>query len=169
MGKFLMITLLPLVIVGCAQEQPTQIPQNIERATTDVQNDNWQVSPMFMSQDRELIGIEKKIGILGPKFIAGKGNKYMWHFWGDKDVLYSAKVKVVAINKETGEKVPALIENTGTVSESKVWEYSGTGGPYNGADAIMTSNMSLPKQGIWRLDIYINDKFFASIVVEVQQ
>lgn len=122
-----------------------------------------------MSNGLEMHGIQGKIGILGPSFSAGNGNKYMWHFWGDRKVLDSGKVKIVAVNKEKGEKVPALVQDAGTSAERKVWEYDGVWGPNNGADGHMPSNMSLPSPGIWRLDVYLGDKLFESVFVEVQQ
>ncbi len=49
-----------------------------------------------------------------------------------------------------------------------VWEYQGVAGPNNGANAHMPSNVSLPKSGIWRLDIYIGDNLFGNIIIEVK-
>ncbi|MFC4766621.1 DUF4871 domain-containing protein [Effusibacillus consociatus] len=162
--------ILTLALAGCsnAEQDAKKSDTTKEPVTVSQQEDNWEVSPSFKSNDREMRGIQGKIGILGPSFIAGKVDKFMWHFWGDRRVFDSRKVKIVAVNKRTGEKVQTLIQDAGTSNERKVWEYDGLGGPNNGADAHMPSNMSLPSSGVWRLNVYIGEEFFGSVIVEVQ-
>lgn len=164
------VVILTLALTGCSNTEQAEknSETNNESATVTQQEDNWQVSPFFKSNDREMRGIQGKIGILGPPFIAGKVNKYMWHFWGNRKVVDSGKVKIVAVNKETGEKVQVLIIDVATSNERKVWEYDGVSGPNNGADAHMPSNMSISSPGVWRLDVYISEKLFGSVIVEVQ-
>jgi hypothetical protein len=153
MRIFISLVILAFVLTGCLNREQAEQNPGKEPVTVMQQEDQWKPSPSFMSNGREMRGIQGKIGILGPSFSAGKVNKYMWHFWGDRIVLDSGKVKIVAIKKETGEKVPALILDAGTSAERKVWEYGGVWGPNNGADGHMPSNMSLPSPGIWRLDV----------------
>jgi len=108
-----------------------------------------------------LAGEKDKVGFLvGPyqndkgPFIAGKGNKYMWYFWGSKEELAgSFNVKAV---KE------------GTTQEIDVFSARSIGGPLIGADAVIPSSMELPEAGMWRLNVYIHDQLFSSIYVRVE-
>jgi hypothetical protein len=88
------------------------------------------------------------------RFYAGHEQKYMWHFWGDdKEII--GPLKVVGVNKETKEKVEVFKANMYGLS------------PNNTADQHSPSLMSLPYPGLWRLDAYIDEKLFGSIVVKV--
>lgn len=115
-------------------------------------------------------GIEGKIGILNSKdFIANKGNKYMWHFWGKKDEITASKtLKVVAIELKTNKEFPALIEGAGTENKKHVWEYKGIGGPVNGAIAHVPSIMELSTKGLWQLNAFLDGVLFGSIHVNVE-
>ncbi|MDI4647910.1 DUF4871 domain-containing protein [Cohnella hashimotonis] len=117
-----------------------------------------EVSPKFVSTGIELQGIEGKIGILGPGFVANQANKYMWHLWGSKADL-NGNFKVDAINLKTGNKVNPFTLNIPML----------LGGPNNGADAHLPSTMKLPEPGVWQLNAYIDEKLFGSINVEVKK
>jgi hypothetical protein len=121
-------------------------------------------SPSFMSGDREMVGIKGNIGILGADFIAKKGNKYMWHFWGTTEELELKPFRVEAINLKTNKKEKALFNANGFV-----WEYDSLMGRNNGADAHLPSNMELPSSGLWRLDAYLGGKLKGSIIVDVKE
>ncbi|ETT80727.1 DUF4871 domain-containing protein [Viridibacillus sp. FSL R5-0477] len=109
-----------------------------------------------------LVGSGKKGEAVEEKIIANKVNKYMWHFWGDKDSI-SGDFKVVGTDKE-GKEHPVLVSGNDTV-----WQYSNTSiSPNNGADSHIPSNMLFPTSGLWKLEIYFNDKLFDEIVINVE-
>ena len=109
-----------------------------------------------------LVGSGKKGEVVEEKIIANKANKYMWHFWGDKDSI-SGDFKVVGTDKE-GKEHPVLISGDDTV-----WKYSNTSiSPNNGADSHIPSNMVFPTSGLWKLEIYFNEKLFGEIVINVE-
>jgi hypothetical protein len=87
--------------------------------------------------------------------LSGFTRKYMWHFWGNPEELQGS-LKVMGTRKETGEKITVIAA-------------SSIGGPNNGADGCVPSNMALPSPGLWRLDAYIGQKLFGSIIVEVHE
>jgi hypothetical protein len=116
-----------------------------------------------------MIGIEGKIGILGPEFVANQSNKYMWHFWGTQEELENGPFRVEAINVKSKQKIKALVAEAGTSQERLVWEYDSITGPNNGADAHRPSNLMLPSSGLWRLDSYLGGKSLGSIIVNVQE
>jgi len=120
-----------------------------------------------------LIGEEEKVGFLigsGKKgeavempIISNEVNKYMWHFWGDKDSI-SGDFKVVGTDKE-GKEHPVLV-----IGNDTVWQYSNISiSPNNGADSHIPSNMVFPISGLWKLEIYFNEKLFGEIVINVEE
>jgi len=124
---------------------------------TEAANTSVEISPTFTSEGLEMQGIEGKIGILGPEFVAGKPNKHMWHFWGTKEEL-SGNFRVEAVNTKTGEKInPFPLDNPTPI-----------GGPNNGADGHVPSSMELPEPGVWLLNAYFETNLFGSITVEVK-
>jgi hypothetical protein len=159
-----------LIISGCQQKEgQIKVGDPAVPAYSDQNEESWTASPEFnTSTGTSLIGEKDKIGLLSPGFVAGQGNKYMWHFWGDEKTLTSGDFKVVAVNQE-GEKTKALVQNAGTAAEKKVWNYGTSSvAPNNGADTHTPSNLSLPSPGLWRLNVYFGDRLFGSIVVEVK-
>lgn len=89
-----------------------------------------EVGPKFVSEGIPMQGIEGKIGILGPEFVANQANKHMWHLWGSKADL-NGKFKVDAINIKSGEKINPFTVDIPT----------SLGNPNNGADAHVPSLM----------------------------
>jgi hypothetical protein len=79
----------------------------------------------------------------------------MWHFWGTPAELQGS-LKITGTSKETGETIT-------------VFEADATGQPNNGADAHNPSMMSLPSPGLWQLEVFIGEKLFGSVVVEVHE
>jgi len=145
-------------------------------AVLPVAEPSWALSPTFdvpyIGNDGKehryvLAGEEGKVGfIVGPyvnekgeeldqmPIVAGKGNKYMWHFWGTDDEL-NGEFKVLAVKQ-------------GTTKMVDVFSASSLGSGLSRADRTVPSLMSLPEPGLWRLMAYVDDRLFGSIVVEVQ-
>jgi hypothetical protein len=115
---------------------------------------SWEVSPLFTSGTYQLRGIPNKVGFIDAGFIAGKSNKYLWHFWGSEYEL-NGNFKVKALKKGTHQ----LID---------VFSADYLGGKNNGADHSIPSSMSLPTSGRWQLLAYMNDQLFGSIVIDVK-
>ncbi len=123
-------------------------------AVLSVAEPSWEVSPLFTSGTYQLRGIPNKVGFIDPGFIAGKDNKYLWHFWGSEYEL-NGNFKVKALKKGTHQ----LID---------VFSADYLGGKNNGADNSIPSSMSLPTSGRWQLLAYMNDQLFGSIVIDVK-
>jgi hypothetical protein len=156
--KVLIHVLIFVVLMGCSMEQ----------TVTNESNKDWEVSTTFTIPYKGVDGKDYTYTLLGPegrlgfiyndqvtRFIAGKPNKYMWHFWGEPEEL-KGKLKILGISKENGE-------------EHTVFEANYVTGPHNGADASAHSSMMLPSPGLWRLDAYIGNKLFGSVIVEVHE
>lgn len=144
----ILIMILSLTLTGCGAEEPK--PDNTE----------WKVSPLFKSDGNTMIGQEGRVGFIYDdlevsRFYPNKQQKYMWHFWGTPEEL-KGPLKVIGISKEREAHVI-------------VFEADAVGGPNNGADAHSPSMMSLPSEGLWRLEVYIGEKLFGNVIVEVHE
>ncbi|MFB5089392.1 hypothetical protein PGC35_19740 [Psychrobacillus sp. PGGUH221] len=162
-----------LLISGCSPDDNDKASVNTKKvSSSSEENIQWDLSPEFeTSPGDKLEGQKDKVGIVGPEFKAGEVNKWLWHFWGDEQTIQDGNFKVVAINKDTGEKEMALVTDAGTSNERKVWNYeelSYSPNGVRGSDSSRPSNMSLSKAGIWRLEVFIGADRFGSIVVEVK-
>lgn len=123
-------------------------------AIVELKGSDWELSPTFSSGSYTMTGVEKKLGIINPGFIAGQGNKYMWHFWGQEEQV-TGDLIIYGINQSAGELVELF---TGRL-------YPGS---LNGADASQPSSLTLPTAGKWSLIAVINNRWFDSIVVQAE-
>jgi hypothetical protein len=175
LGKALLCISLYIILLisGCSQDNKDKANVNTKKVSSaSEENLQWDISPEFeTSTGDKLVGQKDKVGIVGSEFKAGEVNKWLWHFWGDEQTIKGGNFKVVAINKDTGEKEMALVTDAGTVNERKVWNYeelSYSPKGVRGSDSSRPSNMSLSKAGIWRLEVFIGAERFGTIVVDVK-
>lgn len=150
MGKGIWgILLLALVLVlpGCSRTEPEE---------------DWELTGTFdvlvTAQDGSTItytmrGVEGKFGFIDTPFVAGQGNKYMWHFWDESGTYGGKKLQVEATNRE-GKTV-------------SVFEGS-LGGPNNTATQHTPSSMMLPSPGRWKLTVRVGGEVVGQIVVDVK-
>lgn len=121
---------------------------------------DWKESKIFESGNYKMIGTEGRVGFIYDKenlpLVEGQANKFMWHFWGDKEQL-EKKLKVVGTHRESNEEVMIIPETSSVLRIS----------PHNGADVSLPSNMEFKKSGMWKLDVYLGNKLFDSIYVNV--
>ncbi|MFK7692598.1 DUF4871 domain-containing protein [Paenibacillus sp. HJGM_3] len=119
-----------------------------------VQEPSWEVSPEFRSGTYLMRGVANKVGFIDPGFLAGKTNKYMWHFWGPPEEL-NGKFVVKAVKQGDDQMID-------------VFSADALAGENNGADRHFPSSMSLPEPGLWRLLPFVNGRLIESIVVDVK-
>ncbi|NMO97099.1 hypothetical protein [Paenibacillus lemnae] len=146
----LLLFLLMFVLTSCSGENGVELEgEHVQR-----------VNATFTSGQYEMLGQERKLGIIYDgsevsRFYLGKTQKYMWYLWGDSKE-FQGTFKVIASHQDNDEKL-------------EVVKKSSIGGPLNGADAHIPSQISLPAEGQWRLDAYVNDVLFGSIDVMVHE
>lgn len=154
---------LLIFLIGCS----TTDTNVMFKESPNVSDESWQVSSMFKNDDSILLGEQGKIGFIYDdkevvRFYPGKKQKYMWYFWAETpqetQKLFGKKVKIFGVSKKSGEKVNVFegsigIPNTAIKDNDKVGR--------------MPSMMTLPSKGLWRLDAYVDEKLFGSVVVEV--
>ncbi|MBP1933185.1 hypothetical protein [Ammoniphilus resinae] len=163
---FVFISLLILVFVlsGCSTE----------KVDTNAKEETWQISPSFTipkpSPDGKdvaygLRGTDGKLAIVDSPVIAGSNNKQLFHFWGGTpektEQLFNKKVKVIGTSQEDGKIVTAFESSIGVPNEEIMKP------PYHYAESV--GYLNLPSKGIWKLDAYIEDELFGSIIVDVQE
>jgi len=101
------------------------------------------------------IGEKGHLVITNNPFIAGKTQKYMWLFWGNQSNLVGKIFKVIGSN-EKGEKLTVI---KGYSLGGENWD----------APASSPSGIQLPTKGLWKLDAYVDEKLFGTIVVDVKE
>ncbi|MER1998303.1 MAG: DUF4871 domain-containing protein [Lysinibacillus sp.] len=138
--KKLFICLLLLALTACGQEE-------------------WKESPTFTYEGQSMQGVENRVAFLTEDVTpirAGETNKYLWHFWSDKED-YFGTFEVVATHEENGKTVHVYgAPNPNTAQ------------PLNGANHHLLSLMSLPDPGIWRIDLTFGTVLFESVYIDVE-
>ncbi|MDP5274698.1 DUF4871 domain-containing protein [Chengkuizengella axinellae] len=170
--RYLLLTYCTLILIviftGCSEEV----------------NKGEQESPTFaipvefndgIKGEYVLIGEEGKIGFqvgggIGEEIeanpvIQGKGNKYMWYIWEQED--FKGTFKIVGTH-ENGEEHKILTKNAGTASEEQVWEYSFDRISSNNNFIQFPSSMEFPIAGLWKLEVFMEEKLFSEIFVFVE-
>lgn len=151
-----LLTMIGLLLASCSKEEQTV------SNTEEWKESSTLVREVVITDDGKTddfifrIGDNGKLGFgeYGP-FIAGKPQKHMWHFWGEKEVL-TKPFKVVGVSKKTRE-------------EMTVFEFSSNNvlAPNSGADHHIPSTMTLPSEGVWKLEAYFGEELFGNVIVNV--
>jgi hypothetical protein len=127
--------------------------------TVNLETPSWERSPMFQSGNYWMRGIENQIGFIDAGFIAGRNQKYMWHFWGTDEEL-AGPFQVYAVKEGTHTLIEVFSSNLSTSANA-------LGPANNGADRHLPTLMMLPEKGRWRLLPYVHGRLLHSIVVDV--
>ena len=148
------------------KKEETDGKENPKIAKYEFQEEDWELSPTFEHSvvykggDEgvyTLVGNKEEIGFTGPfPILAKETQKYFWFYFGKTDI-YDKPVKVVAIKKGTQELVDILSSPSTFYKSAEV-----SPGSVN-----MPSHLKFPSAGKWRILIYIDEKLYDSIVVEV--
>ncbi|QED46996.1 DUF4871 domain-containing protein [Cytobacillus dafuensis] len=125
---------------------------------------SYNLTPTFITEGHEMRGIEGRIGFLNLKFKAKESQKVLWHFWGEENEI-SGTFKLEGTHLLSGKKTPLLV-NLNT--HEKIYESIQ---PYTqanlGAIKSMPSTLLFEEPGVWQLNVFIDNKHFAELVVEV--
>ncbi|HYG56908.1 MAG TPA: hypothetical protein VD902_02405 [Symbiobacteriaceae bacterium] len=139
---------LTAVLLACSQkktDEPWSVTGTFEVPVT---------SPDGTQFTYTMRGAEGQYAFIDAPFVAGKGQKYMWHFWGKPEDYAGKSLEVKATHRD-GRTI-------------EVWS-GGLAGANNGAVAHMPSSMSLPSPGLWRLDVRVGGQLIGHIVVEASE
>jgi len=132
------------LVTGCAnQENPRE--QSV-----------WEVSPTFQSDGLQMRGIQNRVAIIDTPFEVGQKNENMLHFWGKLDEI-TGKLTVIAEHKDTRENIAVL---------QKI--YIIPAAPIHGADNHIPFSITFPTPGLWKLNVYMGDRYFDHIILEAK-
>ncbi|TDL82419.1 hypothetical protein [Peribacillus frigoritolerans] len=173
MKNFLISICTFLLLTGCSSENSSSVKQNNTPASSETTTKEWQVSPYFTISKPGpngkdvpfgLRGVKGKLAIVDAPVKAGTNNKQLPHFWGGTpektEQLFNKQVKIIGTSKEDGKTVTAFKSSIGVPNEEVVKP------PHHYAESV--GYLNLPSKGIWKLDVYIEDNLFGSIIIEVQ-
>ncbi|CAM4515966.1 hypothetical protein FHS16_003248 [Paenibacillus endophyticus] len=121
---------------------------------------SWEISPEFRSGSYLMRGVSNQIGFIDAGFLAGKSQKYMWHFWGSDEQL-NGPFDVKAV-KEGSDRIIDVFSTNPLLSSNAL------SGKLNGADRNTVTSMKLPEKGVWRLLPYVRGQLLDTIVVEAK-
>ncbi|MGE7183888.1 hypothetical protein ACQKKK_07710 [Peribacillus sp. NPDC006672] len=166
---FVLLLMCLLVISGCTSTK-VQEPKNLPHKNLsddmpgfvtekDFDKVDWdRVAAEFETDTgSDMVGNEKKVGIMGPELKPNKIEKWLWHFWG----IDKGEVTLVGYHHDTKDISPVFSKG--------VWTWNGfAGGKINGADASFPSNVVLPKAGKWAILIYIDGELFDTLVLDIK-
>ncbi|MCR2823633.1 hypothetical protein [Lederbergia panacisoli] len=89
---------------------------------------------------------------------AGKPLSYLFSFKEPFDAYKGKYIEIYAIHKETGERFNVL-------TSEKISEPSPG---YSSLDSF-TTTLTLPKGGIWKYQVYLNNKLYGDVVLSVEE
>lgn len=127
--------------------------KRLEQVSRSVMEDSWVAEGSFRSGSYEMTGKAGELGFINPGFIAGKTNKYMWHFWGTAKEL-NGKLEIRAIQRGSDEVI--------NVFSSLLMLND-----HNGADASIPTMMMLPERGKWKLIVHVEGRWIGNVIVDV--
>lgn len=162
-----------MLLTGCSSENSSSVKQNNTPTSSETNTEEWQVSPTFTISKPGpsgkdvpygLRGVKSKFAIIDGPVKAGINNKQLPHFWGGTpektEQLFNKQVKIIGTSKEDGKTVTAFESSIGVPNEEIVKP------PHHYAESV--GYLNLPSKGIWKLDAYIEDNLFGSIIIKVQ-
>ncbi|WP_339147194.1 MULTISPECIES: DUF4871 domain-containing protein [unclassified Sutcliffiella] len=134
-----------LLLVACTSKE------TVKEATWSDNTSN------FETEYGEMFGKEGSIGIIGPKTVTEKGQKWMWHFWGPESIS-NKKWEVKAFKQGEEEVINPI-----TFKDEQL---TPRGDVINGH---ARSAVLFPSSGLWKLKVYIDDELYDEIIVNIDQ
>ena len=151
------------ILVGCENSETLEVNSTFALPVT--LSDGTDGEYLLLGKEGKigfLVGTGKKGEAVAEPIIANQANKYMWHLWGNPEII-SGDFKVVGTDAK-GKEQPVLLMDNKTV-----WQYSDISvSPNNGADSHIPSQMLFPTSGIWKLAVYFDEELFDELVINVQ-
>lgn len=160
MKKITLFLSLIVMLVGCSEGKKTDAEEN------------WDVTSTFTvkSEDHETVlrGVDGEVAFLNTmEFIVGQQGKTRWFFWGEElKEINEGNFKLIGIHKGTGEEQTLVDSNNWEIVNPEYKDVETKS--ILGAQSSQHTVFSIPSPGLWRLNAYIGEKFYGSIVVEVK-
>lgn len=152
---FLVLGLFASLLMACSDDT---------EEAPDGEETNWTESESFQTGNYPVRGVEGRLAVDDLPFVAGENEHYIMYFWGETQELLNGPVKIEALHESTGDVEKAIVNYAGTSDEEKSWDINALS--VGDEMGHMPVTLSLPYEGLWRLDIYIGEEYFESIIVE---
>ncbi|PEB53610.1 DUF4871 domain-containing protein [Bacillus pseudomycoides] len=170
-GTALLFTFL---ISGCAamqQDSKTQKKEIIEASNPQtnapsffhlsvLKDVNWEESPSFVEGKTPLKGIEGKIAIADSSFTSNEKMEHMWFFLDPQ--MPTGKFSIIALKQGSTTPTPVIFSNE---NFEKNWTAPNQIQPDIKEMPLL---MSLPSSGLWLLNVYVNEKYYEQLVINVE-
>lgn len=117
----------------------------------EIPDSDWQIASSFEFENSVITGKNMRMGYVSSGFTAGKPNKFLWHLFNVEQLAKQIRINAV---KQGSTDVLTLLDTRLSGSERH---------------KTLPSSMQLPESGLWRLLVYVDDKFFDSMVVMVKE
>ncbi|WGF36744.1 MULTISPECIES: hypothetical protein [Lysinibacillus] len=151
--------ILLLFLVGCTDKVNVTMPEDLPDFVkeSDIESVDWNQKAVEFG-DRGIIGNADKSGVIGANMPSLSTQKWMWHLWGIDEVR-DTELTVIGYHRDSKVIQPILANG---------WSI-GLGGPVNGADAHTPSHVKVPKPGEWAILLYTNEKYFDTLIYDIQE
>lgn len=143
--------LVTLILIGCSAKTETKEKLNL---IASPKFEMSTVNDLGESITSTFIGKKGHLAIIDSPLSVNQPQKVMWLLWGNENELISKPFKVVATH-EDGKEV--------TVVETELM------GSNWGATAHTPSLVNLPTKGLWKMDVYVDEKKFGDVTVNVPE
>ncbi|MBA2176102.1 hypothetical protein H0266_14490 [Halobacillus locisalis] len=128
------------------------------------------LSPWFIVNGNDLIGEERKFGIIDDSFVNlkeegfradGESNKYVFYFWGEEEELVGNRYRLVATRENSNEE-KVMYEQM--ISSNNNYEEIPSAQAQSGGRIAFDQSDA----GTWLMEVYINGRVFSSFSIEVR-
>ncbi|MER2261020.1 MAG: hypothetical protein ABS934_03325 [Psychrobacillus sp.] len=145
---FSIVIALLFSFAGCSEKSTRE--SNEDKKDTLV---NWGVRDDYVQDEKVLMTV-----VPDPNLKAGKSFGYLFSFTAPFETFEKKKLAIYAYHKETEEKITVLPPKT--IEE-----------PSPGYSTLSRFPVvaKVPKSGIWRYEVILDDKFYADIVLELKE
>jgi hypothetical protein len=134
-------------------EMPEDIPEFVQ--PNDFEMINWDQRAAIFNGN--ILGNERKSGVIGADAPSLTGQKWMWHLWGNK----SSELTVVGFHRESST-VHSVLEGG--------WKWKvELGGGNNGADAHAPTTVKIPQKGEWAILLYDGEELFDILIYDINE
>ncbi|PEY42081.1 DUF4871 domain-containing protein [Bacillus cereus] len=175
MKKIGTVLLFSFLITGCTSiEQDSKAPKKEIIETSNPQTNvpsffhlsvlkdvNWEESSSFVDGKTPLRGIEGKVAIADSTFVANEKNKQMWFFLDPQ--MPFGKLSIIALKQGSTTPTPVLFQDK---TSEQTWTAPT---PIHSNIKELPFLMSLPSPGLWVLNVYIDEKYYEQIVIQVEK
>ncbi|MBM7702151.1 hypothetical protein [Metabacillus iocasae] len=133
-------------------ESPDNLPNFFNEQ--DLEKIDWNKQAKIL-ENKNMIGNENKLGVIGANMPSLNGQKWMWHLWG----IQPKELTIIGFHKETNTIYPILKDEQWTIEMA---------GALNGADAHKPSSVEIPQKGEWAFLTYTDGKLFDILVHHIE-